>query len=69
MAKSKPSPDKTEELRDKGKNERIIRILDKLRGTAAPTLEELADEAKYAIPDPLIDNLMGKEKKNKFKYF
>lgn len=67
--KSKPAPETQSNVQDKSKNVRLMRILDKLRQTAAPTLEELADEAKYAVPDPLIDNLMSREKKNKFKYF
>lgn len=66
MASSKPRPESsvTQEGKDSAKNQRILRIIDKLKNNV-PTQEDMDEWASTEPPEPLFGDLAFQEKKKK----
>lgn len=64
MAKTKAKPEEAAAQEDTTRNERISRIIDKLKG-AAPSLAELDEWAATEPPEPTFGDMAFNEKKKK----
>jgi hypothetical protein len=65
MAKTKPKLEEVQDVKTQGKDARILRILNSLQGSPAPSIEELNAWAEGEPPEPTLGDLAFQAKKKK----